>query len=97
MRLMRLCAGVAVGGLVTFGGMGVASAAGAVTLGAKTVPPGGGQIDLLPTPYTNTQPTVVAGPVTLQLLGTQPPPSNGDPASFLANPLPLTVCVMCHP
>jgi hypothetical protein len=99
MRIIRLCAGVAVGGIAMAASIAPAAAADfgpALNIGGKTYA-SGGQVDLLPTPYTTKVVLVPLGVATVKVGGTAPPPSDGSVASFLADPLPVKVCVLCHP
>jgi len=98
-KIIGLCAGVAVGGIVMAASVAPAAAADlgpALNIGGKTWA-SGGQVDLLPTPHTTKIVLLPLGVATVKVGGGAPPPSNGSVASFLADPLPVKVCVLCHP
>ncbi len=105
MKITRLCAGAVVAGAFTFGAIAPASAGSGLNLNtAPALKIGQGyyteraQVDLLPTPATNPPIVVPLGIVNVQVLGESYfGPQDGDLGNFLANPLPVNVCALCHP
>lgn len=98
MRMTRLIAGVAVGGVVTFGAMAPASAGGAplVSIGSGG---GGAVVNVLPIheyipPKTATVSSLGNLVTGVQVFG-KAPSSDGNVANALADPLPLTICALC--
>ncbi len=100
MRITRICAGIAVGGIVTFGATATASAGDvygpAFDLGQSYSYSGGSALNLFNTPHTVTVLKVPVPHVAVVQVGGQKFSGNDNLLGALADPLPARVCYMCN-